>query len=71
VITRIHVNQHKLRAGDPQPLTVKDYRDNRPASRADIIVNGEVVASIIVDYDHPLPCGAKAWVQTDAEVVVR
>ena len=70
MLSRIHINRYKLHAQDPAPLTVKDYKGNRAARRADIVVNGEVVASVVVDYEHPLPCGAKAWVETEHEVVV-
>jgi hypothetical protein len=73
--TRIHVNQHVIRkngkTGDrTPPLTVKDYKQNRKASRADIVVDGVVVASVLYRPDDPLNCGAKCWVETDSEVVV-
>lgn len=69
--TIIHVNQHLIRAKDPQPLTVKTYKDNRPASEADIVVNGEVVATIVYRPDKPLSCGARVWIETHNEVVTR
>ncbi len=69
-LTRIHVNQHLIRAGDPQPLTVKDYQQNRNAAQADIVVDGKVVASIVYRPEHPLSCGAKCWIETTEHVEV-
>lgn len=69
--TVIHVNSHRIRAKDPQPISVKTYRSNTPASEADIVVNGEVVASIVYRPDNPLSCGAKVWIETKHEVVTR
>lgn len=66
--TIIHVNQHKIKAGDPEPLTIKTYKSNDPAATADIIVNGEVVASIVYRPDSPLSCGARVWIETQHEV---
>jgi hypothetical protein len=69
--TVIHVNQHKVRAKDVAPLTVKTYKDNRPASTAEIIHDGEVVARIMYRPDNPLPCGARVWIETEQEVRVQ
>lgn len=66
--TLIHVNQHKIRAGDPTPLTVKTYKSNTPASRADIVVDGKVVASVVYRPNQPLSCGARVWIETTEEV---
>lgn len=68
--TIIHVNQHKIRARDPLPLTVKTYKSNTPASQADIVVDGRVVASIIYRPDNPLSCGARVWIETHEDVEV-
>ncbi len=67
----IHVNQHKIRARHPLPLTVKTYNSNTEASQADIVVDGKVVASIVYRPDHPLSCGARVWIETTERVVVR
>ena len=69
--TLIHVNQHLIKARDPQPLTVKTYRENRRATEADIIVNGEVVATVVYRPDKPLSCGARVWIETQNEVRTR
>ena len=73
--TRIHVNQHIIKSNSRNehqapPLTVKDYRQNRKASTAEIVVDGSVVATVVYRPDSPLACGAKCWVETDAEVRV-
>ena len=73
--TIIHINQHIIRANrqngvcDP-PITVKVYRHNRRATKADIIVEGKVVATIRYSPDKPLSCGAHCWVETQHDVVV-
>lgn len=69
--TVIHVNQHKIRSnkqtGDREPvITVKTYRDNRYGHEVQILGP----ARVVYRPDKPLPCGAKVWIETDAEVVV-
>lgn len=76
MLTRIHVNQHVIKANAKNgeiepPLTVKDYLDNRRATEADIVVNGQVVATIVYRPDSPLSCGAKCWIETYHEVHTR
>jgi len=70
--TRIHVNQHHIRAnnnGEDLPvLTIKDYKQNRKANSAKIIKDGEVVCKVVYSPDKPLSCGAKVWIETDLEV---
>lgn len=73
MITRIHVNQHIIRANaklpveeQQPPLTVKDYKQNRKAWEVDIKGPSRVVYSP----DKPLSCGAKVWIETEAEVDV-
>ena len=67
--TRIHVNQHNIRAnakGSALPvLTVKDYKQNRKCNRVRFI-NGEVIYSP----DKPLSCGAKVWIETNDPVEI-
>ena len=50
---------------------MKTYRSNVNASEADIIVNGEVVATIVYRPDKPLSCGAKVWIESQHEVQIR
>lgn len=69
--TLIHVNQHKIRAKDPTPLTVKTYKTNTPGREADIVVDGKVVATVVYSPDNPLNCGARVWIETTEQVIVR
>jgi hypothetical protein len=74
--TRIHVNQHKIRAdakaGTRTPcLTVKTHKDNRRAVEAVIVDDdGNEVARVVYRPDKPLSCGARCWIETDKTVQV-
>ena len=67
--TRIHVNQHNIRANskgaDLPVLTVKDYKKNRKCNEV-YFTEGRVVYSP----DKPLSCGAKVWIETDNPVTI-
>lgn len=67
--TVIHVNQHIIRAnqqnGSNDPvLTVKTYKSNEYAHQVEI--NGP--SRIVYSPDKPLSCGARVWIETNAEV---
>lgn len=67
--TIIHVDQHALRAyrkdGEVRPpITVKTYKSNIRAISVDI----KGPCKVIFSPDKPLPCGAKVWIETEAEV---
>lgn len=69
--TIIHVNQHVIKSnaktGDTEPvLTVKTYKDNRYAHEVRILGESKIVYSP----DKPLSCGAKVWIETEAEVEI-
>ena len=69
--TIIHVNQHVIKAnkknGTNHPvLTVKTYKDNTYAH--EVIIKGK--SKVIYSPDKPLSCGAKVWIETQAEVEV-
>jgi hypothetical protein len=69
--TIIHVNQHVVRRnkkhGTTDPvLTVKRGRTNTYAATAEVRGPCRVVYSP----DKPLSCGARVWIETDAEVVL-
>lgn len=71
--TRIHVNQHAIKANKGQlglpVLTIKDYKRNRKADTAEVLDSqGNVVCRVVYRPDDPLDCGAKCWVETDLEV---
>lgn len=67
----IHVNQHKikrnLKTGNREPvLTVKTYKDNTYAS--EVYIEGP--CKIIYSPDKPLSCGARVWIETEAEIKI-
>lgn len=67
---RIHINQHQIRANkkngtDLPAITVKTYKSNTYAKR--VTIHG---SSTVVQSEKPLPCGARCWVETEAEVTI-
>ena len=67
--TVIHVNQHAVRrntkAATPEPvLTVKTYKSNTKANA--VTIDGP--SRVVYSPDKPLPCGARVWIETEAEV---
>ena len=52
-------------------MTVKTYKSNQYASEADIVVEGKVVARIVYRPDNPLSCGAKVWIETEGDVLLK
>jgi len=67
---RIHVNQHIIRSNkkndERKPvLTVKTYKSNDYCHEA--IITGP--SKVIYSPDKPLSCGAKVWIETDADVI--
>lgn len=70
--TIIHVNQHVIKAnaknGTNEPvLTVKTYKSNIYAHEVEI--KGE--SKVVYSPDKPLSCGAKVWIETEAEVILK
>jgi len=69
MLTRIHVNQHVIKANrkhgrsDP-PLTAKNYRQNRKAH--EVTIPGP--SRVVYRPDNPLPCGAHVWIETESEI---
>ena len=69
--TIIHVNQHvikkNVKEGTNDPvLTVKTYKSNTYAH--EVLVKGE--SRLVYSADKPLSCGARVWLETEAEVEV-
>ena len=68
--TKIHINQHVIKSNhknnkrDPV-ITVKTYKSNNYGHQVDILGPSKVIYSP----DKPLSCGAKVWIETDAEVI--
>jgi hypothetical protein len=68
---RIHVNQHNIRRNkkhgtDDPVITVKTYKSNTYGHSVEILGESRVIYSP----DKPLSCGARVWIETDAEVLV-
>lgn len=69
--TIIHVNQHAIKANtkngtfDPV-LTVKTYKSNTYAK--EVSINGP--SKVVYSPHKPLSCGARVWIETQAEVVI-
>ena len=62
---------HKIRAnkkhGTKEPvITVKTYKTNTYAHEVEILGESKVVYSP----NKPLSCGARVWIETDAEVKI-
>lgn len=82
--TIVHVNQHVIRSNNKvirenpddwlskinPPLTIKSGKDNTYGDRADIIIDGVIVATVVHSPDKPLSCGARVWIETYEDVVV-
>ena len=71
----IHVNQHQIRHnhkhGTRDPvLTVKTYKSNEYASELLVKTDGKVVARVVYSPDNPLSCGARVWIETEADVEI-
>jgi hypothetical protein len=69
--TIIHVNQHEVKAnaknGTTNPvLTVKTYKDNTYAH--EVVIKGD--SKVVYLPDKPLSCGARVWIETEAEVEI-
>ena len=67
--TRIHVNQHNIKAnakGEKLPvITCKTYKNNNYANEVVIYgQDGKEAAKIVYSPDKPLSCGAKVWIET-------
>ena len=69
---RIHINQHIIKAnaknGESEPvITVKTYDSNTYGH----VVQIHGPSTVIYSPDKPLSCGAKVWIETDAEVTIK
>jgi hypothetical protein len=69
---RIHVNMHKVRAnkkhGTNEPvLTIKEGKSNTYCHEVDILGPSKLVYRP----DKPLSCGARVWIETDAEIKIK
>ena len=70
--TYIHVNQHKIRANkkhgtNEHVLTIKESKSNTYCHEVDILGPSKLVYRP----DKPLSCGARVWIETDAEIKIK
>lgn len=70
--TIIHVNQHIIKAnaknGENNPtLTVKTYKSNDYAHG--VFIDGP--SKVVYNPEKPLQCGAKVWIGTESEVIIK
>ena len=66
--TRIHVNQHKIRSNKKYNLnepviTVKTSKSNDYGHEVEILGPSKIIYSP----DKPLSCGARVWIETEAD----
>ena len=71
MLKRIHVNQHKIRSNKKHNLnepviTVKTSKSNTYGHNVEILGPSKVIYSP----HKPLSCGAKVWIETQAEVKI-
>lgn len=67
---RIHINQHVIKSNkknnEHKPvITVKTYNSNEYGH--EVIIHGP---SKVIYPEKPLSCGARVWIETEAEVEV-
>lgn len=71
MIKRIHVDQHAIRrnktkgTNDP-PISVKTYKGNTKCFG--VTIDGP--SKLVYSPDKPLSCGARLWIETEAEVEI-
>mgnify|MGYP003139936666 CR=1 FL=1 len=68
---RIHVNQHKIRSNKKHNLnepviTVKTSKSNDYGHEVEILGPSKVIYSP----EKPLSCGARVWIETEADVKI-
>ena len=68
---KIHVNQHKIRSNKKHNLnepviTVKTSKSNDYGHEVEILGPSKIVYSP----DKPLSCGARVWIETEADVKI-
>ena len=63
---RIHVNMHHIRHNNKPVITVKTSKYNDYGHEVEILGPSKIIYSP----DKPLSCGARVWIETEAEVNV-
>lgn len=71
---RVRANRHSLAANSGEPtvpvISVRRGRNGRSHYPAYSIYIGEP-CHVVYDPQHPLPCGATVWIETDDDVLAR
>ncbi len=72
MIKRIHINQHKIRSNkknntDEPVITVKTSKNNYYVDEVE--VKGS--CKVVYKPHNPLSCGAKVWIETKDEVIMK
>ncbi len=65
-IKRVHVDQRKLRNGDPDPITIQTSAGSLKAT--EVQIHGP--STFLYRPDQPIACGARLWVETTALVTM-
>tara|TARA_R110000751_G_scaffold226858_1_gene328772 strand:- start:212 stop:454 length:243 start_codon:yes stop_codon:yes gene_type:complete len=65
-IKRLHVDQHRVRNGDRNVVTVQTSKG--PFKAAEVEWDGP--SKLVYRPDTPLGCGAKVWIETTSPVKV-
>jgi hypothetical protein len=65
-IKRIHVNQHAIKAGDTNCVTIQTSEG--PFRCAELHIEGD--SYMVARLSDPLSCGARVWIETHAPVRV-
>lgn len=77
MIKRIHVNQHNIKKNKKNKInlpviTVKTYKSNSYGHEVEILdENGKIAAKVMYSPTKPLSCGARVWIETHNEVIVK
>ena len=71
MLKRIHINQHKIKYNkkhntNEPVITVKTSKSNDYGHQVDI--NGS--SKLVYKTNKPLSCGAKVWIETEAEIKI-
>jgi hypothetical protein len=74
-LTRVHVNQHLIKSnhkhGQDEPvLSVKASGKTHRARTVEILGPSRVVYASPATGIKPLSCGARVWIETEAEVLI-
>ncbi len=72
MITRIHINQHIIRANkkhglNEAPISIK--RGGKVIKANEVEVHGP--CTVVYSPCKPLSCGARVWIETTADITIK